>query len=117
MTYNLPKLFSDVQACLGRNPCVSLHELSRTLGVERHTIEKAMNHIAGISFQKYQKQRLLARALNLLIQHGELSEKQIAANLGYGSTQAFSRFIKARTGKTPSEIRRESLEKQKQYQI
>lgn len=79
--------------------------LAGDLGVHRHTIHRAIRTIRGISFRKLQQEMLLERALHFLTERSELSVKQIAISLGYGSPQSFARFIRARTGASATETR------------
>jgi AraC-like DNA-binding protein len=106
MTYNLRRLMVELDIWLSHRPQIHLRELAEKLAVERHTIERAVREVAGTSFREYQKREVLKQALRLLTEGGGHSEKQIAFMLGYQSPDAFSRFIKAATGKTPTEIRR-----------
>lgn len=105
MTYDLRSLFHEVDLKLEEKPRTTLRSLCLTLGVERHTIEKAVRSKKGISFRVFRQEKILERAIHLLREQGHLSIKQIGYLVGYQSAAAFSRFIKAETGKTASEIR------------
>jgi hypothetical protein len=50
MAYDLNGLYTRIQRSLGSTPYMSLHALSAQLGVERHTIEKAVKQ-QGSCFQ------------------------------------------------------------------
>jgi AraC-like DNA-binding protein len=106
MAYQRSCIFLKVESFLLVNPHSRLSDLSRKLHVERHTIEKSIREATGLSFRAHQKSRVLERAMQLLSQEGELSEKQIAALLGYRSLEAFCRFVRNATGRTPGQIRR-----------
>ena len=108
MAYDRRRLFGRISERLSANPRSRLSEIARELGVERHTIEKAVRHIRRMSFREYQQKKLLERALVLLNENGESREKEVAGELGYASLEAFIRFIKAQTGKTPKEIRKKA---------
>jgi AraC-like DNA-binding protein len=94
MTYNLAEIFSKVSQHLSKRPRLRLIDLSQEFGVERHTIEKAVQAATAMSFREYQKKTILKRALSLLRHAGESGEKEIAAMLGYRSTDALARLIK-----------------------
>lgn len=108
MTYMLGQLFSEITERLSNSPGVRLHELAQELCVDRHTLLKAIKQEALTSFRDYQKSTRLEIATALLIQRGDLSEKQISQRVGYKSADAFSRFIKREGGKTASAIRRDA---------
>ena len=109
LTYAHRSLFSRIAERLSINPCSRLQILALELGVDRHTLLKAVKQETRLSFRAYQRRRCVEFAIALLVQSGELSEKQIAARVGYQSPDAFSRFIRRETGKTPSEIRKRAV--------
>jgi AraC family transcriptional regulator len=105
MSYDHGKIVVRLQKLLLDNIQLRLVEASRQLGVERHTIEKALKEITGSSFRGYQQRMLLEQAIRLLVEEGSLSTKEIAVRLGYGSGTAFSRFIRRQTGQSPTKLR------------
>ena len=109
MAYDRRKLVGMINEKLSANPRRRLREIARELGVERHTIEKAVRHVRRMSFCEYQQKKLLERALALLNEKGEFSEKEVAAKLGYASLEAFIRFIKVQTGTNPKGNKEECL--------
>jgi adenylyl-sulfate kinase len=82
---------------------VTLTELAAETGVERHTIEKVLRATTGRSFRELQRTMLLERA-NVLAAQGK-AIKEIAFELRFGSPQAFHRFIRKTSGRTPSLLR------------
>ena len=106
MAYVYRPIFDKIEAMLSAAPWVSLGDLARQIQVSRHTLEAVVKQAAGKGFREYKKEQLLKRALNLLVCQGELSQKQIAAMLGYGSGRAFARFVKGATGISARDIRR-----------
>ena len=105
MTYNHRKLLSQMDDLLGASPRLPLGKLSEELGVDRHTLEKAVHRIRRKSFRDYQNKKLLRKSLILLAQEGNKSIKDIAMTIGYRTSEPFSRFIKTMTGRSPTEIR------------
>ena len=79
---------------------VTLTEVAREVGVERHTVERVVRSIIGQSFRELQRNLLSERA-NLLLEQGR-AIKEIAFEVGYGSPQSFHRFIRRAQGITPS---------------
>jgi AraC-like DNA-binding protein len=108
MAYNHGKIVGRLRRLLTENVRLRLLEASRELGVERHTVEKALKEVTGRSFREYRQQILLEEALRLLAQEASLSTKQIAVHLGYGSGTAFARFVRTQTGFSPTELRRQA---------
>jgi len=108
MAYNHGKIVARLRKLLTENIRLRLLEASRELGVERHTIEKALKEVTGCSFRDYRQRILLDEALRLLVQEASLSTKQIAVHLGYGSGTAFARFVRSQTGFTPTELRQQA---------
>jgi len=106
MSYYREGLFAKVASYLEERPRVFLKNISAELRVERHTIERVVRELTGLSFRDYQKRVLLAQATKLLCQNPNRSIKEIAFTLGYKHPRDFSRFIKSETGKTPVELRK-----------
>jgi transcriptional regulator GlxA family with amidase domain len=98
------ELFASIDAALSETPGARLVDLSHSLGTDRHNIENAVLVHRGVTFREFHKQKRLAHAKELLKNEG-LSVKEVSAELGYRSAQAFSRFCKAATGRTPSSLR------------
>ena len=110
MAYSRHQLFDEIDRQIRKTPRKSLYSLARELGVHRKTIRNVTWEFKAKSFHEYQKELLLQRAIDLILdERGNLSLKQIAFTLGYRSPAAFSRFIKVETGRSPSEIRRLEL--------
>jgi two-component system response regulator YesN len=90
------------------NPRASLAHISGELQVERHTIERAVKDQKGKSFREYQQDILLVTSLRFLSSGPNRSIKEIAYSLGYQSPRSFCRFIKDKTGHTPTQLRLET---------
>lgn len=107
MSYDHIKIVVWLEKLLVDNIQLQLVEASQQLGVERHTLEKALKETTGSSFRRYRQRMLLEQAIRLLVEEGGLSTKEIAVQLGYGSGTAFSRFIRKQTGHSPTELRQQ----------
>lgn len=105
MAYHKQRLFEQIEIHLTAHPRISQAELERNLGVERHTIENLIKENTGVSFREHTQGLLLAQAIRLLRSEPNLSIKQISFMLGFAWPSDFSRFIKKRTGRTPTQIR------------
>jgi len=97
-------LFADIELALHEDVSVTLVELARTLGTDRHNIERAVHLATGVTFRQFKKQKKLERATTLL--NNGLYVKEIAEILGYSSPTALTRFIKNATGHTPRSMKR-----------
>lgn len=108
MTYNRPQLLKELDALVSTTPRIRLSEIARTLGVDRHTIENAMRSNRSTSFREYKRKEILEMARKLL-DRPDISIKEIGMMLGYSSAASFSRFVQRSTGKSPSQLRKESV--------
>jgi adenylyl-sulfate kinase len=79
-----------------------LKDVAREVGVERHTVERTVRSVAGQSFRDLQQKLLLERA-TILLGRGR-SIKEVAFDLGFGSPQAFHRFVRRASGQTPASL-------------
>lgn len=104
MSYHFPQLFQEIETLLRSNPSLHLHEVVRKLGVERHSIEKAVRRAKAISFRKYRKELLLHSVIRRL-KAEPASVKEIAVSLGYESPSSVWRLVKSSTGESPTMIR------------
>ncbi len=82
-----------------------LEDLANMLCINRHTLQNAVKVSTGKTFRNYKQEMLLRRATDLFCRDGLLTQKQIAAMLGYSSREAFTRFIKRKTGLSPKLLR------------
>lgn len=105
MAYHYIALLEQAKTILFLQPRASLMLVSAELGVDRHTLERAVRTLTGRTFAQLQRELLRDRAQLLLTESPALSVKEIAFQLGYGSPRAFSRFIRVALGFSPSELR------------
>lgn len=105
MAYDSRLLFNLIRDKLSRDVGSSLAGISTRTGVGRHTLERVIRRETGSSFRQYRQELLLKKALDLFSHEGQMSIKEIAASMGYNHAQAFSRFIKRTTRKSPKEHR------------
>jgi len=96
------QLFCGILQMAGQRR-VSLNNVAAEIGVERHTIERIVRSMSGQSFRQLHHELLLDRAHQLLKQGKPI--KEIAFELGFGSPQAFHRFVRRECGKTPTRLR------------
>ena len=106
MAYDPKGLFLQAMALIDQKPWIRLGAVTRSLGVERHTVEKAFRLNTGKSFRAVRHGSLCRRAVQLFSSRGSASNSEVAFALGYESERAFARFIRGSFGWTPSELRR-----------
>ena len=104
--YSYDELAERVDCRLSSNPHSSLAELAADIQIDRHTILTALKHVRGITFARYRRLKLLEKALSLLTCASVHSVKEVAYELRFKSPQSFTRFVKANTRMTPSQIMR-----------
>ena len=106
MACDLTALFKEVDVRISTQPGLTLRQLARDLRIDRRAVQEAICRSEGTHFREYKQLRCLEKTLDLLTSDESLPQKQIAWCLGYKSAAAFARFVKSRTGKTLSEIRK-----------
>ena len=106
MAYDLEGVFIRVKNALIEAPRTSLCEVSYRLGVERHTIEKAVRAHTGRAFRNLRNDIALDAAVAQLCSQPNRSIKEISYDCGYESPRAFSRFIRSSCGFAPNELRK-----------
>jgi AraC-like DNA-binding protein len=92
-------LSSDLEQAL------DLHELAARQGTTYHSFRKRFARIVGVPPARYRRMRIVDRACELM-QSGELTDKQIAGQLGFCDESHFSRRFKETTGVAPRQFRR-----------
>lgn len=106
MAYDLAVLFAHVKSQLSSVPNLSLAELSRGAGVNRHTLHKAIFVGTGQSFRPFQQELTLKKAKQLLCSRSDMSIKEIGFSLGFKSERSFRRFVNRATSRPPVQLRR-----------
>ncbi len=79
--------------------------VARAIGVSRLALERAFKRVYGQSVHDYLSDVRFARAQHLL-RSSDLKVSAVAVEVGYKSHKDLYRLIKARTGMTPSRLRR-----------
>jgi AraC-like DNA-binding protein len=105
MAYNSFALFHDIHSLLLIQPRISQQEICRKLGIERHTIERVTLKFAQKSFRDYRNSCMLEKAITML-SNSRLTIKEIALDIGYQSSRAFSRAFANSVGLSPSAYRK-----------
>lgn len=90
MAYDLRLLAERVEAYLSASPRKLLRDVAAELGVDRHTVERAVRDRTGKTFRQLQREALAAEALKLLTSEPPRSVKEVCFLLGYRSSSGFS---------------------------
>ena len=104
MAYHREKVLYFAAELLRRQPSLTLAEISESLHIHRHTLQR-MFKANGWSFASIKQ----AFVLDCLERHFSSAEptslKQLWTELGFNSASAFARYVRHATGKSPSELR------------
>ncbi|MES2996637.1 MAG: AraC family transcriptional regulator [Verrucomicrobiota bacterium] len=79
--------------------------LAHSTGFAPETLRKRFRQVTGVSMKSWQLAGRVVLARSLLARC-RMSQKEIAATLGFSSPQHFSRYMRKATGVTPGEISR-----------
>lgn len=105
MGYPSESLARSVEVMLDSCPQLSLSKIASELGIDRHTLERALVRTRRKPFWELRAERLARKPAELLEQVPPLSVKEIAFVLGYESPRGFSRFVKRQFGASPAALR------------
>jgi transcriptional regulator GlxA family with amidase domain len=108
MAYDPRLINSAVHDLLRAKLTCTLNDVSRVLCIDRHVVERGVRVASDSTFREIRNRIRLERAVALLTQTPPLSIKEVASAVGYGTPQAFARFVSRMTGKSPSIIRLEA---------
>lgn len=86
----------------------TISDIARQCGVSESVIYNAFRHVRGITPNTQRQILLCDRAIELLTTTDRPIE-DISAALGFSSSSYFRKVLFARTGQTPSEIRKKTL--------
>jgi AraC-like DNA-binding protein len=105
MAYDPQRILLQITRYLDMTPSISLTQLSNRLGIERHTIEKAVKKATGSTFRDLRTSALLKHAHRLLKDDSNRTVKEVAFALGYRSQGSLSRFIRITTGRSAKNLK------------
>jgi len=86
------------------NQPADLSAIARELGLSYPAFRKRFKHSAGVSPARYRAQRVIAQATQLM-STTDLSDKEIAYQLGFANPYHFSRRFKQLAGEPPTRYR------------
>ena len=81
-----------------------IETLAREVGTSARTLSRLFASETQLSFKSWCQRARIAAAIERLSVDGDVSVKQLAADLGYASVPAFSHAFRQVTGKTPTEF-------------
>src|SRR5262245_42112660 len=94
MGYDSLGLTTAVVERLRTNPLCSLQECATALGVDRHTITRALKKHLAVTFRELQEQQLRHRVNESFEHHANSSIKEIAVRIGYSCGGSLARRLK-----------------------
>jgi len=105
MAYSYSSIVDSVRRALENNPSATLGSVAIRLGIERHTITKAIRIANGMCFRKFKQFVVLSKAQDLLSAEEVRSIKEVSYSSGFNSPRSFHRSIVKAFGMSPSELR------------
>ncbi len=81
-----------------------VEDVARRLGMSPETFRKKFARLAGISPWRHRMTQVIERACEW-VHEGRLTNKEIAARLGFSDEFHFSRRFKQITGRSPTQFR------------
>jgi methylphosphotriester-DNA--protein-cysteine methyltransferase len=106
MAYDLMAIADIVLAQLEAMPLMSSKAIAETLGVARHTVQRAVRVRHDMSFRQLQAAVLRDHFARSLEASATKSVKEISAALGYEHSRSLSRRSRQLLGLTPTQFRR-----------
>jgi methylphosphotriester-DNA--protein-cysteine methyltransferase len=105
MAYDLTALAELVYRRVRQQPTARLTGISCALGVDRHTLAKALKHRYGVSYRNLQRQILLEELEAHIEGQPAETTKALGFAFGYQHPQSFSRRVRQLTRATVSQFR------------
>lgn len=108
MCYSYHSIADQVCRELETNPRVTLGSLTSLLGVERHTVTKALRIATGSSFRQIRQSIIACKARSFLSEDSTRSVKEIAYSLGFSSPRSLHRAVVKAFRVPPTKLRHET---------
>jgi two-component system response regulator YesN len=109
MTYPAVEIVRRIEEALAGQPRLSLALFCREMKLSRHRAAQAIKETKGMSFRDLQQEMLLKKAKEMLSQP-RAKVQDVALALGYRRAENFGRFLRKKTSRRPSDLRREAQE-------
>jgi AraC-like DNA-binding protein len=109
MAYDLRSIFDQIHSHLQFTPTISLTQLQVLLGINRHTLLKAVKTQTGQTFRELRSEVLVQYISLSLTEHPCSNLKEISFSTGYKSQRSLSRFVKATVGLSPKQLRTKNI--------
>lgn len=107
MTYPAVEIVRKIEEALAGRPRLSLAVFCREHKLSRHLAAQAIRETKGMSFRDLQQEMILKKAKELLSQPGARIH-EVAQALGYRRSEDFGRFLRNKTSRKPSDLRKEA---------
>ena len=100
-------LFRKIRDIIFEDPRALTGEIARLCGVSETTVYSVCKDVSGKTPGAIRQECLVQKATGLLTSTG-MSVQRISDALGFSSTSYFRKTVRAQTGKTPRQIRKEA---------
>jgi hypothetical protein len=105
MSNDISPLHKRIDDLISANPSITLQELARSMGIDRHKIESAIQEHYGYGFRELKNWARLNLIVSLLTEQGpRIFLNEIAITVGL-TPNALYRFIRSMTGRCARELR------------
>lgn len=94
---------------LYENESLSLASVAGTLGIGAHQLSELVNTRFGVGFSRFIRERRVAAAKQMLVQHAEASILSVSLSTGFRSQSNFYAAFREIAGETPGNFRRKAL--------
>lgn len=106
MAYDRATLVRSLYERLRASPWLTQSQLSGALGIHRHTLRRALAEQGWQSFAESKRAAVLDAVEEQLRDQPSVTLKEVWARLGCPNASTFARFVRATTGSSPMELRR-----------
>jgi len=107
MTYPAVEIVRRIEDALAGQPRLSLSVFCRELNLSRQYAAQAIRQTKGMTFRDMQQEVILRKAKEMLAQPGA-KVHEVALALGYRHAEDFGRFVRRKTSRKASDLRKEA---------
>ena len=98
-------IVEDARRYLARHSLARQAAIAEACGVSIGSLRRAVQAVTGLRLREWRRHHLRAAAERDLSQPVSRSVKEVSAELGFASQQAFARWFRRQTGLSPSAYR------------
>ena len=106
MHYDPRLLFAQICIHLDKTPAHSLEDLAGELRVDPGTIESVVTGMTGSKYSNFKDDILIAKLTRLFLARPNAPMKELSSDLGYRSSRAFAKNVRAACGASAAWLRK-----------